>query len=155
MQTSTHTLSLESILIFSRDQMQQLLQLLNNETEALKNKHDLDELERITLEKIKLSENIEVNEQQRIHYLNEKNLEPNKPKQWLTTNKLISIWQEIKLLSEKSQKQNLINGLVINGNRRRIQAQLEILNVSPAVELAYSSSGESIKQKKSTTLVQV
>jgi len=155
MQTSTHTHSLESILIFSRDQMQQLLHVLNNETEALRNNNDLEKLEKITLEKIKLSENIEANEQQRIRFLSEKNLDPNDPKQWLNHNKLIFIWQEIKILSEKSQKQNLINGLVINGNRRRIQAQLEILNVRPAIELAYSSSGESINQKNSTTLAQV
>lgn len=152
MQHSTQSPSLENILSFTQDKMQQLLQVLKNETSALE-KNNIEELESITLEKITLTEQIEKNEQQRIHFLNIRALNPNEPKQWLLDNKLISIWTKIKKLSEQAQKQNKINGLVINGSRRRVQTKIEILSTSsPAVELTYSASGENINQRDSNTL---
>lgn len=152
MQDSVHSLSLENILIFTQDKMHQLLQVLKKETVLLE-KNNIDALESITLEKITLTEQIEKNEQQRIHFLTNKSLNANEPSQWLENNKLISIWNKIKYLSTQAQKQNQINGLVINGNRRRIQTQIEILSTSaPAVELTYSASGENIKQRHSNTL---
>ena len=152
MQHSTQPLSLENILINSQDKMQQLLDLLINETSLLK-KNDIEELEAITQKKITITEQIEKNEQQRIHFLTIRSLNPNEPKQWLLDNKLISIWSKIKDLSEQAQKQNQINGLVINGNRRRVQTKIEILSTSaPAVELTYSASGENINQRNSKTL---
>lgn len=155
MQHATHTLSLETILTFTQDKMQQLLQVLKNETAVLA-ENNIEALEKITLEKTTLTEQIEKNEQQRIHFLSEKSLNPNEPKQWLQNNKLISIWREIKTFSEQCQKQNQINGLVINGNRRRVQTKIEILSSSsPAVELVYSASGESVNQRNSNSLAHV
>ena len=147
-----HSLSLETILIFSRDKMQQLLKLLQKEASLLE-KNNIDELENITREKITLTEQIEQNEQQRIHFLTSKSLNAAEPRQWLTNNKLITIWREIKDFSEQAQKQNQVNGQVIFGNRRRLKTQLEILSSSaPTVELTYSASGENINQKNSNTL---
>ncbi len=155
MQHSTQSLSLENILIITQDKMQQLLQVLKNETLVLE-KDNIEELEKITQEKIILTEQIEKNEQQRIHFLTIRSLNPNEPKQWLQDNKLISIWSKIKELSEQAQKQNQINGLVINGSRRRVQTKIEILSTSaPAVELTYSASGENINQRTSNTLAHV
>lgn len=152
MQPTTQSISLETILRFTQDKMQQLLQVLLNETSVLK-ENNIDELEKITLEKITLTEQIEKNEQQRIHFLTTKSFNPNEPAQWLENNNLISIWAKIKTLSAQAQKQNQINGLVINGNRRRVQTKIEILSASsPAVELTYSASGENIKQRISNTL---
>lgn len=152
MQHTAHTLSLETILDFTRDKMQQLLHVLENETAVLA-ENNLEAMEKITLEKITLTEQIEKNEQRRIQFLSEKSLNPNEPKQWLLNNKLNADWQKIKTFSEQCQKQNQINGLVINGNRRRVQAKIDILNSSsPAVELVYSASGESINQRDSKTL---
>jgi flagellar biosynthesis/type III secretory pathway chaperone len=152
MQHSTQSLSLETILTFTQDKMQQLLHVLKNETSILE-KNNIEELEGITLEKIALTEQIEKGEQQRVQFLSAKSLKPNEPAQWLNNNKLISLWANIKKLSEEAQKQNQINGLVINGNRRRVQTQIEILSTSsPAVELTYSSSGENINQRNSNTL---
>ncbi len=149
---TNHSLSLETILTFTQDKMQLLLQVLKNETQILE-KNNIEELESITLEKIILTEQIEQNEQERIRFLTENKINPGEPKQWLINNKLISIWNEIKNLSIQSQKQNQINGLVINANRRRIQTQIEILSSSsPAVELTYSASGENIKQRDSNSL---
>ena len=150
-----HTLSLETILLFTQDKMQQLLNALKDEAKVLQ-KYDVDELENITSLKVTLTEQIEKNEQRRIEFLNEKSLDPNKPKQWLNNDKLNSIWQKIKTISEQSQKQNLINGIVINGSRRRIQAQINILSSSsPTVELVYSASGESVSHRDSITLAHV
>ncbi len=155
MQYSDHTLSLDTILTFTQDKMQQLLHVLKKEALLLE-ENNPEELENITLEKIALTEQIELNEQKRIDFLTAKSLNPNEPTQWLLDNKLISVWKNIKILSEKAQKQNQINGLVINGNRRRIQTQIEILSASaPAVELVYSASGENVKQRDSNTLAHV
>lgn len=155
MQPSSHTLSLENILTFTQNKMQLLLQVLKKESTLLE-KNNIEELESITLEKITLTEQIEKNEQQRINFLAAKSLDANEPSQWLQNNKLISIWAEIRKSSEQAQKQNQINGLVINGNRRRIQSQIEILSTSaPAVELTYSASGENVNQRDSNTLAHV
>ena len=150
--TQQPPLSLESILINTQDKMQQLLDVLLNETSALE-KNTLEELESITEKKIALTEQVEKNEYQRIHFLTTKSLNPTIPAEWLDNNKLISLWEKIKDISEQAQKQNQINGLVINGNRRRIQTRLEILNASPpSAELVYSATGENIKQRSSNTI---
>jgi flagellar biosynthesis/type III secretory pathway chaperone len=155
MQQAAHNLSLEVILETTQNKMSELLQTLNNETLALE-KNDLEELQRITKVKTSLTEQIEKNEQQRIHFLTAKSFNPSEPAQWLKSDKLISIWKKIKTLSQQAQKQNLINGQVINGNRRRIQTQIEILSASaPKVELTYSSSGENVNQQQSKTLAHV
>ena len=155
MQDSQHTLSLESILTFAHDKMQQLLIVLKKEAVLLK-ENNIEELGSITLEKITLTEQIENNEQQRIHFLSQRSLDANEPSQWLYNNKLLSIWNKIKTISEQAQKQNQINGIVINGSRRRAQTQIEILSTSaPAVELTYSASGENIKQRDSNSLAHV
>ena len=150
--TQQPLLSLESILTNTQDKMQQLLDVLLNETSALE-KNTLEELESITEKKIALTEQVEKNEYQRIHFLTTKSLNPTIPSEWLDNNKLISLWAKIKDISEQAQKQNQINGLVINGNRRRIQTRLEILNASPpSAELVYSATGENIKQRSSNTI---
>jgi flagellar biosynthesis/type III secretory pathway chaperone len=139
MLNTKQSLALETILIFTQEKMQQLLQILKNETVILE-KNNIEEFGSITLTKTLLTDEIEKNEQQRVHFLTSHSLNPNEPAQWLKNNKLISIWGDIKELSEQAQKQNQITGLIINGNRRRIQAQIEILsNTSPAVELVYSA----------------
>lgn len=155
MNYSNHSLSLETILIFAENKMQQLLQVLNRETSILED-NDLKELESITLEKISLSVQIEKNEQQRIHFLTAKLLNPSEPSQWLENNKLISLWLDIKKLSDKAQKQNQINGHIINGNRRRLQTQIEKLSASsPAAKLIYSAESKNIIQPDSNTLAHV
>ena len=154
MQHSTQPTSLESILATAQEKMQQLLKVLLNETTALK-KNNLDELETITEEKIILTEQIEKNEQQRIHFLTIRGLNPSTPSEWLHSENLKAIWSEIKDVSEQAQKQNQINGMVIHGNRHRVQAQIDILNAAPpSVELVYSASGENIKQRNSTSIAQ-
>lgn len=152
---SQQPLSLEVILNVTHIKMSKLLQALKNETLALE-KNDLDELQKITKEKVSLTTQIEKTEQERIHFLTNKELNPNEPAQWLENNKLIAIWEKVKVLSLQAQKQNQINGQVINGNRRRIQTQIEILSMSPpSIESTYSSSGENIKQQQSKTLAHV
>lgn len=155
MQHPDQSLSLEAILTATQEKMQQLLELLKHECILFK-KNNIEELESITLEKISLTEQVGKCDQQRIHFLTSQSLDPKVPEQWLLNKKLISTWSEIKNLSEQAQKQNQINGIVINGNRRRIQTQIEILSTSaPAVELVYSASGENIKQHQSKTLAHV
>ncbi len=150
-----YTLSLEKILTLTQEKMHNLLQVLKNEILILE-KDDIEKLENITLEKIALTEAIEKNELERINFLNKASLDPNEPAQWLNNNKLISTWEKIKELSEQAKKQNQINGMVINGNRRRIQTKIEIFSTaSPAVELIYSSTGENINQTNSKVIAHV
>lgn len=152
MQADLQSSSLESILNTTLERMQQLLKALVNETSALKN-NDIEKVEATTAEKIILTEQIEESEKQRIHFLSTRGLDSSKPSEWLHNKKLNSLWKKIKNVSEKAQRQNQINGLVINGNRRQVETKIEILCASPpAVELVYSSSGENIKQRNSNTI---
>ena len=146
--------SLEHILSTSRDTMQKLLDTLMLETEVLE-KNDIEELERVTLEKLALTDAVETNEKQRASFLLEHSLNPLEPEQWINTGVLKTLWQEIKEISSKCQRQNQVNGLVINSNRRRVKAQLEILNASPSLELIYSASGETVNPGNSKKLAQV
>lgn len=151
----SNALTLETILTSTYEKMDNLLQVLKNEILVLKNE-DVKELEDITLKKIALTEEIEKNEMIRVKFLNEKSLDPNEPRQWINNKKLISIWSNLKNISEQAQKQNQINGMVINGNRRRIQAKIEIFSTSsPASELIYSASGENINQNNSKIIAHV
>lgn len=151
----SNALTLETILTSTYEKMDNLLQILKNEILVLKNE-DVKELEDITLKKIALTEEIEKNEMIRVKFLNEKSLDPNEPRQWINNKKLISIWSNLKNISEQAQKQNQINGMVINGNRRRIQAKIEIFSTSsPASELTYSASGENINQNNSKIIAHV
>lgn len=149
-----HTLSLETILAFTHDSMKQLLLVLNDETKFLK-ENNLAELQGITQKKLTLTEQIENSEKKRIRLLTELKLDPNEPVQWLQTKALKKLWQQIKTVSEASQKQNQINGIVINKNRHRIQTQLDILNATPASEMVYSASGMSVRQRGLNTLAHV
>ena len=135
--------------------MQQLLQLLKSETELLKS-NDIEALEKITSEKTKLAEKIERLEHQRIVVVKQQNADPAEPRQWLVTTTLQKQWKKLRNISEQAQRQNQINGLVINGRRNSIQTQIEILcNARPATDLVYSANGKNIKQDNSSTLARV
>jgi flagellar biosynthesis/type III secretory pathway chaperone len=135
--------------------MDRLLGVLKNEISVLK-KEDVKELENITLKKIALTEEIETNEKIRVNFLKQRALDPNEPTQWINNKNLKLIWSDIKKISEQAQKQNQINGMVINGNRRRVQAKIEIFSSSsPSAELTYSSSGENINQNNSKIIAHV
>lgn len=152
MQDTAQPLSLELILATTLDEMQRLLEVLCEETTALK-ENNIENLENVTENKIRLTELVNKNEKLRIQFLSARSLDPSTPAQWLYNKELTSLWSKIKDVSEKAQKQNQINGLVINGNRRSIQNKIEILSASPpATELVYSSSGENIKQRSSNTI---
>lgn len=153
MQTSGSNFSLEKILTLCSDSMQQLLVLLQEETAVLKD-NDIPRLEDITLNKIAATEQVEKNELLRVQFLNQQSLDPNQPGQWIKNAKLKSIWNELKDFASQCQKQNQINGLVINGYRNQVKTQIEILSTSslPEADLVYSSSGEGVQQRKSKTL---
>ena len=152
MQQPTQSVSLETILTATQDTMQQLLKVLLNETAALE-KNSIEEFSSINQKKILLTEKVEQSEQMRVQFLTKNALNPNEPSQWIQGDKLNSLWSKIKELSTQAQKQNQINGLVINGNRRRAQTKIDILSANPpSSELTYSSSGENIKQRNSKTI---
>lgn len=152
MQQPTQSVSLETILATIQDNMQQLLKVLLNETAALE-KNSIEEFSSINQKKIMLTEKVEQSEQMRVQYLTKKTLNPNEPSQWIQGEKLNALWSKIKELSTQAQKQNQINGLVINGNRRRTQTKIDILSANPpSSELTYSSSGVNVKQRNSKTI---
>lgn len=151
MQTSS--VSLEKILTLCSKSMQQLLMLLQDETAVLKT-NDISRLEEITSNKIAITEQVEKNEQLRIQLLSQYSLDPDQPSQWITNARLKSVWNELKGIASQCQKQNQINGLVINGYRNQVKTQIEILSTSslPEADLVYSSAGESVQQRNSKTL---
>ncbi len=155
MQQTPHTLSLDHILQHSQQKMQQLVQLLQQETEALR-QNDIALLETIAPQKQQLAADIEAAEQQRVQHLQKRTLDPQQPRQWLKSKTEKACWKKLRQLAEQAHRQNQINGLVINGNRQRIQAQIEILcNAKPGNDLVYSANGKNIRQNDSNTLGQV
>lgn len=154
MSSTSNTLKLEKILVNSQSKMQALFELLKIETNILK-KNNTEAFEEVTAKKVALTEEIESSEKQRSQLLISMALNPNEPSQWLLNNKLKTIWNQLKTISEQAQKQNQINGLVINGNRRRIETKIQILSAAtPSTELVYSASGENVKQRSSSPIAQ-
>lgn len=153
MQTTRSDFSLEKILTRYTTSMQQLLSFLQDETAVLKT-NDIPRLEEITLNKIAITEQVEKNEQLRIQFLSQHSLDPNQPEHWITNSTLNSLWNQLKEVAGECQKQNKINGLVINGYRNQVKTKIEIFSTSslPAADLVYSSAGESIQQRNSKTL---
>lgn len=150
---ATYPVMLEKILVDCAEAMQQLLLLLREEITVLK-VNDIARLEEITLSKTSITEKIEKNEKLRIQFLSQHSLSPQEPEQWITNSKLKKLWDEVKDIARQSQKQNQINGLVINGYRNKVKTQIEILSTSslPEADLVYSSLGESVQQRKPKTL---
>ncbi|VAW97415.1 hypothetical protein MNBD_GAMMA23-920 [hydrothermal vent metagenome] len=140
--------------------LEQLFHALENEYTALSN-NDLQAIESIAQEKTILMEQLEDLNKER-HTLLEAaglNLSENGIDDFLNSSTLAdnpvlkTLWGNISSLSKQCEKQNNINGIIIENNKRHTENALSILQGKQQTTELYSSKGQSIKMAKNQTLI--
>lgn len=127
----------------------QLSQTLENENAALID-NDLDRIVQATNDKNRLFEILEDLEKERHELLLAAGLdldssgimaylqrEPSR-----ANNKTTAIWQQIETLTRQCRKQNQVNGIILEKNRRRTEKALAILKGQRSQVGTYTASGE-------------
>lgn len=140
--------------------LQQLLVALNNEHKALVDKN-IDSIQTISEEKIVLMEHLEDLNKERRNLLDNAGLDitstgvgdflqnSNSPR----APQMKALWDEISNISKQCDKQNNINGIIIESNKRHTENALSILQGKPQSTELYSNKGESIKSSHQQTLI--
>ena len=140
--------------------LQQLLDALHSEHAAL-SKNDLKAVQSISEEKILLMEHLEDLNKERRTLLENAGLDITSTGigDFLQNSKspraplIKSLWKEISNLSNQCDKQNNINGIVIESNKRHTENALSILQGKQQNTELYSKKGESIKASHNQTLL--
>lgn len=140
--------------------LQQLLNALNNEHKAL-SENDLQSVQTIAEEKILLMEHLEDLNKERRTLLETAGLDitstgiadffqnSNSPR----APQMKALWEAISTLSSQCEKQNNINGIVIEANKRHTENALSILQGKQQKTELYSKKGASIKSSHNQTLL--
>lgn len=140
--------------------LQQLLAALNNEHEALE-KNNITSIHNFANEKIILMEHLEDLNKERRVILDDAGLDltssgisdflqnSNSPR----SPQMKTLWDDISALSKQCEKQNNINGIVIEANKRRTEEALSILQGKQQNTDLYSNKGKSIKASHHQTLI--
>ena len=140
--------------------LQQLLVALNKEHKALVDKN-IDSIQSISEEKIVLMEHLEDLDKERRNLLDNAGLDitstgvgdfiqnSNSPR----APQIKALWNEISNISKQCDKQNNINGIIIESNKRHTENALSILQGKPQNTELYSKNGESIKSSRQQTLI--
>ena len=140
--------------------LQQLLVALNNEHKALVDK-DIASIQSISEEKIVLMEHLEDLNKERRNLLDNAGLDitstgvgdflqnSNSPR----APQMKALWDEISNISKQCDKQNNINGIIIESNKRHTENALSILQGKQQNTELYSKKGESIKPSHQQTLI--
>ena len=152
--TQQQTREMEACLAKTEQDMQQLLNILHEEKQNL-SENNIDSLESIAENKLEVTARINEHEQVRLSILTSLDINPEQPEKWLISGKLQDSWKAIKETAKQSQKLNHIIGIIISGNKNRVQKQLAILQSTPVPEITYSQSGSCVNQTSSTTLARV
>ena len=140
--------------------LQQLLLALDNEHKALVDKN-IDSIQSIAEEKILLMEHLEDLDKERRSLLDNAGLEITSTGvgDFLQNSKsprapqMKALWDEISSISKQCDKQNNINGIIIESNKRHTENALSILQGKPQNTELYSNKGESIKSSHQQTLI--
>lgn len=160
MQTTVTSKKILPLLQEISSYLQQLLIALQNENKAL-SENDLKSVQSISEEKIILMEHLEDLEKERRTLLEHAGLDitstgiadffqnSKSPRAPL----LKAMWQEISNLSKQCEKQNNINGIIIETNKRHTENALSILQGKQQSTELYSNKGESIKASHNQTLL--
>ncbi|VAX12602.1 hypothetical protein MNBD_GAMMA24-243 [hydrothermal vent metagenome] len=69
-----------------------------------------------------------------------------------TRNETAAIWQQIETLTHQCRKQNQINGIMLEKNRRRTERALAILKGQTPQTATYSASGEACHNQQRHSL---
>jgi len=140
--------------------LQQLLVALDNEHKALVDKN-IDSIQTISEEKIVLMEHLEDLNKERRNLLDNAGLDitstgvgdflqnSNSPR----APQMKALWDEISNISKQCDKQNNINGIIIESNKRHTENALSILQGKSQNTELYSNKGESIKSSHQQTLI--
>lgn len=140
--------------------LQQLILALNNEHTAL-SENNLEAVQTIAEEKILLMEHLEdLNKERRTvlevaglditstgigdYFENTKS--PRAPQ-------MKALWSEISNLTSQCDKQNNINGIIIESNKRHTEKALSILQGKQQNTDLYSKKGETVKSPQNQTLL--
>ena len=160
MQNTISSKTIQPLLQEISSYLQQLLLALNKEHQALSD-NDLKSVQTIAEEKILLMEHLDDLNKERRSLLEDAGLDitstgiedfflnSNSPR----APQMKALWGEISNLSRQCDKQNNINGIVIEANRRHTENALSILQGKSQNTELYSKKGASIKASHNQTLL--
>jgi len=118
-----------------------LLSTLHEEFTVLKNLAPPEEIINLATQKEALLSAIDETSAHRIAVLPDTAPE-------LLTEPLNSLWKNLLEIATACQKQNQINGIIINANQRHIeQATIILSGIQPEMELRYDSLGETTSER--------
>jgi len=160
MQNTTLTRKFIPLLEDIANYLEQLFHALENEYQALSD-NNLPAIETVAQEKVLLMEQLEdLNKERRLlleeaelnlsatgidNFFNSSTINNNPS--------LKTLWGSISTLSTQCEKQNNINGIIIDNNKRHTENALSVLQGKQQTTELYSSKGQSIKMTKNQTLI--
>ncbi len=152
--------NLYPVLIDIHAYLQQLKLTLDDEHEALANQ-DAEKLNDLTTAKQLLVENLEDLDNERKAILRNAGMELSKTgvEAYLSrfnqtqSSDVDRLWEAISALSKLCEKQNAINGVIIESQRRRTETALEILQGKSTESETYSSKGKSVAVSRKSTSI--
>lgn len=160
MNNSSQQAGLELLLRDMYEALTELSLVLENENQALENT-EIDKLQKAATDKERLSSQLEKLEGQRVKLLQSANVELDKASMsrfiidsaGSSADSLTSIWEMVEELAIKCDKQNRVNGIVIENTKRQTQAALAILKGHFSTEdNLYDADGSSVSQTANSTL---
>ncbi len=159
-QNTVMTRNISPLLEDIANYLEQLFHALENEYRAL-SENDIQAIESIAQEKIILMEQLEDLNKERRALLEAAglDLDANGIDDFLNSStitdkpKLKTLWNDISNLSKQCEKQNNINGIIIENNKRHTENALSVLQGKQQTAELYSNKGQSIKMAKKQTLI--
>lgn len=125
-----------------------LLEVLENEFSALNESTTPEEIASIAVQKEQKLTNMEIASKQRISFLASDTT--------LLSDPLKELWDQLLKLAQECQRQNQINGHIINSAQRYAEQAISILHgqnpVNGADSSAYGSTGKAIQESQRRTL---
>lgn len=137
--------------------MTHLHQALEQECQALSD-NDLNTLQSIAEKKRSLSQGLDALEEKRMALFRETGFSPdNAGMQALFDKAPVDVnkaWTTLETLTKRCQRQNNINGMVVDNNLRRVQMALAILQGQTIETELYNSTGTAITARNAQPLAQ-
>ncbi len=158
--TTAITTKITPLLEETASYLEQLFQALLNENKALAD-DNIQAVQEIAQEKVLLMEQLEDLNKERRSLLETAGLDLSATgiDDFFSNNSitkssgLSALWKTIATLSKQCEKQNNINGIVIENNKRRTESALSILQGKQQTTELYSNKGQSIKMSGKQTLI--
>ena len=151
--------SLTPVLHDIADHLDELAQVLHGEFDALTN-NDMEAIQQAADAKSRLTDLLNDLENERTTLLRSAGLDLNKTGVMAylmrhdsgQPSELTALWQKIEQLTRSCEKQNKINGVIIEKNRRRTEAAMNILRGQPTDNELYSSAGSKVTNRQQQSL---